>query len=116
MKGTVNVTPGQHYVDFGNGKNSWGLIHPKRFPIQEVFTQVHHFKWDSTVVDRLREVASEEKDYTFWWEYKKMYEAIKDNSYQINVNNPEFMFEELKEFSYISYNNWSVLRNKIVLI
>jgi len=116
MKGTVNVTPGQHYVDFGNGKNSWGVSHPKRFPVQEVFTQVHHFKWDSTVVDRLREVASVKENYTFWKEYNKMYLAIKDNSYQINVNNPEFMFEELKEFSYISYNNWSVLRNKIVLI
>lgn len=116
MKGTVNVTPGQHYVDFGNGKNSWGTSHPKRFPIEEVFTQVHHFKWDSTVVGRLREVASVKEDYTFWREYKKMHLAIRKNKMKIDINNPEFMFEELKEFSYISYNNWSVLRDKIVLI
>ena len=116
MRGTVNVTPGQHYVDFGNGKNSWGISHPKRFPIQEVFTQVHHFKWDSTVVDRLKEVASVKEDYTFWQEYRKMYLAIRKNKMRIDINNPEYMFEELKEFSYISYNNWSNLRNKIVLI
>jgi len=116
MKGTVNVTPGQHYVDFGNGSTSWGTSHPKRFPIEEVFTQVHHFKWDSTVVARLKEVASVKEDYTFWSEYKKMYLAIRKNKMKIDINNPEFMFEELKEFSYISYNNWSVLRNKIVLI
>ena len=116
MKGTVDVTPGQHYVDFGNGKNSWGTSHPKRFPIEEVFTQVHHFKWDSTVVDRLREVDSVKEDYTFWREYKKMHLAIRKNKIKIDINNPEFMFEELKEFSYISYNNWSVLRDKIVLI
>ena len=35
---------------------------------------------------------------------------------RIDINNPEYMFEELKEFSYISYNNWSNLRDKIVLI
>jgi len=116
MKGTVDVTPGQHYVDLKNGSTSWGRFHPRRFPIEEVFTQVHHFKWDSTVLERLLEVASEKKDYTFWWEYKKMYEVIKGTNNQINVNNPEYMFEELKEFSYISYSNWSVLRDKIVLI
>ena len=116
MKGTVNVTPGQHYVDFGNGKNSWGTSHPKRFPIEEVFTQVHHFKWDSTVVDRLKEVASVKEDYTFWQEYKKMYLAVRKNKMRIDINNTEYMFEKLKEFSYISYNNWSNLRDKIVLI
>lgn len=116
MKGTVNVTSGQHYVDFGNGKNSWGKSHSKRFPIEEVFTQVHHFKWDSSVLKRLKEVASVKEDYSYWWEYKKMYQAIKNNKMQIDLNNPEYMFEELKEFSYISYNNWSNLRDKIVLI
>lgn len=116
MKGTVNVTSGQHYVDFGSGKNSWGTSHPKRFPIKEIFTQVHHFKWDSTVVERLKEVSSVKEDYTYWQEYKKMYLAVRKNKMRIDINNPEYMFEELKEFSYISYNNWSILRDKIVLI
>lgn len=119
MKGHVKLTPGQHYVDFGNGNTSWGTSHPKRMPIHKCFTQVHHFKWDSSVLDRLYEVASVEKDYTYWWEYKKMYEAIKDNNNQININNPDYSVAKMKHFSYIDYNdyeNWTTLRDKIVLI
>ena len=113
MKGKVDVTPGQHYVDFRNGKNSWGKEHPKRFPIDEVFTQVHHFKWDSSVLDRLLEVAAEKEEYTYHWEYEKMYNSIKNSDFKINLDNPEFMFERLNNFSYIDYKNWSKLLNVI---
>lgn len=116
MKGRVKVTPGQHYVDFGNGKTSWGREHPKRFPIDEVFTQVHHFKWDSSVIDRLQEVANEKQDYTFHWEYQKMYDAIKDSNFKINLKNKEYMFEKLNDFSYIEYNNWNTLKDLITKI
>ena len=116
MKGHVRVTPGQHYVDFGNGETSWGTSHPKRMPIEDCFVQVHHFKWDSSVLERLKEVSEVEEDYTYWWEYKKMLEAIKDSNFKVNLNKPEFLFEKLKEFSYLSYNNWSILRDKIVAI
>lgn len=116
MKGSVKVTPGQHYVDFGNGVTSWGTSHPKRFPVDEIFTQVHHFKWDSSVLERLKEVASVEEDYTYWWEYKKMYKAIEVMDWKIDLNNPEFLFERLNSFSYIEYNKWNKLKNTIVKI
>ena len=48
-----------------------------------------------------------------------MYESIKDSNWKINVNNPEYLVENLKNFHYIDYNdytNWSVLKNKIVAI
>ena len=115
MKGSVQVSPGQHYVNFEDGKNSWGRQHPKRFPIEEVFTQVHHFKWDSTVVKRIKEVSETKEDYTFWSEYKKMYSKIK-NTEKIDIKNPSFMFEKLNNFSYIGYKQWDKLREKIVLI
>lgn len=114
MKGTVDVTSGQHYVDFKDGTNSWGRSHPKRFPIEEVFTQVHHFKWDSTVIQRVKEVSETKEDYTFWNEYRKMYYGLINN--KVNINNPEFMFEKLKDYSYIGYKNWDIIREKIVLI
>ena len=60
----------------------------------EGFIQVHHFKWDSTVLERLKEVSETEKDYTFWEEYKKMYNAIKDNDWKININEPKFGLEK----------------------
>ena len=116
MKGKVNITPGQHYVDFGNKITSWGKYHPKRFPVNEVFTQVHHFKWDSSVMDRLQDVASVEEDYSFYWEYKKMYNAIKKSNMKIDIKNPKFMFEKLNNFSYIDYKKWKLLVNLIVNI
>ena len=114
MKGSVELTSGQHYVDMGEGKTSWGRSHPKRFPIEEVFTQVHHFKWDSTVIQRMKEVSQTKKPYTFWQEYKTMLSNIKNN--KIDINNPDYMFERLNDFSYIGYKNWNIIREKIVLI
>lgn len=116
MKGNINLTSGQHYVDLGDGKTSWGKSHPKRFPIEEVFTQVHHFKWDSTVIQRVKEVSETKAEYTYWKEYKIMYDSIVDNNYKINIKNPEYMFEKLQDFSYIGYKQWNQLREKIVLI
>lgn len=116
MKGKIKLTSGQHYVNFGNDQTSWGTSHPKRFPVDEVFTQVHHFKWDSSVLERLQEVAAVKEDYTFHWEYKKMYEAIKDSNFKIDLKNPEYMLEELKDFSYIEYKNWNILKEYIIKI
>lgn len=115
MKGSVQVSPGQHYVNFEDGKNSWGRQHPKRFPIEEIFTQVHHFKWDSTVIKRIKEVSETKESYTFWSEYKKMYSKIKDTE-KIDIKDTAFMFEKLNNFSYIGYKQWDKLREKIVLI
>lgn len=119
MKGYQNLTPGQHYARFSGGKNSWGHSHPKRMPIEECFTQVHHFKWDSTCVDRIKKVADNKKDYSYSDEYRIMYEAIKENNFKININNPEFLVERLNNLSYIDYmdyDNWNLLINKIVKI
>ena len=119
MKGYADVTPGQHYVDFGNGVSSWGKKHPKRMPVQEVFTQVHHFKWDSTCVDRIKKVADIDKGYAYSHEYRIMYNAIKDSGWKIDVNNLKYLVEELKETSYIEYMDyphWSTLTDKIISI
>ena len=74
----IHVTNGQHYAIL-DGETVWGeegAKHPLRYPPGrgEGFIQVHHFKWDSTVLERLKEVSETEEDYTFWEEYKKMYE------------------------------------------
>ena len=119
MKGYQDVTPGQHYALFKDGTNSWGVGHPKRMPVNEVFTQVHHFKWDSSCVNRIKKVADNKKEYSFSDEYMVMYNAIKDSNWKIDINNPEYFIDSLREFSYIEYNdytNWTVLKDKIVLI
>ena len=119
MKGHVNVTPGQHYVDFGNGKTSWGRKHPKRMPFKECFVQVHHFKWDSTCIDRIKKVADIKKEYAYSEEYQKMYDALEKSNWKIDIENNKYKVEKLKDFSYINYNdysNWNRLTRKIVLI
>ena len=118
MKGYQKVTPGQHYAKFKIG-NSWGTKHPKRMPVEECFTQVHHFKWDSTVLERLLEVAQTKKDYSYHAEYNKMYRAIARNDWKINIENKDFLVEKLNNNSYLIYNDyphWVDLTNKIIKI
>ena len=118
MKGHQDVTPGQHYAQFKDG-NSWGKSHPKRMPIEEVFTQVHHFKWDSTCIDRIEAVGDIRQEYAYSNEYRKMYHAIRKSNWKIDIDNIKFLVEELKEFSYIEYMDyphWDTLTKKIVTI
>ena len=119
MLGSQDVTSGQHYADFGYNKNSWGRWHRKRMPIDIVFTQVHHFKWDSTCKDRIKEVADTRIEYSWFWEYEKLYEELEKSNWVVDINKPEFLFEKLDNFSYINYNDyskWDMLRDKIVTI
>ena len=119
MKGYQTISSGQHYATFNDGSNSWGKKHRKRMPIEECFTQVHHFKWDSSCVNRIKKVADNNKDYLYSEEYKIMYEAIKKSNWKIDIENLKYLVEELKEFSYIDYMDyphWDTLKNKIVTI
>ena len=105
MKGHVDLVPGQHYAIVDN-KNSWGKSHRRRMPIQDVFVQVHHFKWDSSVLQRLMEVAAVREDYSFWKEYNKMHREIVKSDYKINLKNKNYLVEKLKNNSYIDYKDY----------
>ena len=118
-KGFQKVSSGQHYAVFEDGKNSWGRYHPKKVPVELAFTQVHHFKWDYSCIERIKDVSETKEKYTYWWEYKKLYDSIKDNSFKIDINNPIYDIQDLKNNSYINYNdykNWNKLRDIIVKI
>lgn len=122
MKGKIHVTNGQHYA-IVDGETVWGEEggkHPLRYPPGrgEGFIQVHHFKWDSTVLERLKEVSETEKDYTFWKEYKKMYKAIEINDWKIDINNPMFGLEKQVPFQneHWDYQYWNRLTKGIIKI
>ena len=122
MKGKIEITNGQHYAHI-DGKDVWGeegINHPLRYPPGrgEGFIQVHHFKWDSTVLKRLKEVSETEEDYTFWKEYKKMYNAIKDNDWKINIDDPKFGLEKQVPFEneHWDYQYWNRLTKGILKI
>jgi hypothetical protein len=114
MKGYVEITSGQHYAKL-NGETTWGLQSNNKSiaPIDRYSIQVHHFKWDSTCVERIKAVADIKKDYAYSKEYLKMYQAIRSNNFQIDITNPEFMMENIGEGE---YSQWKNLFEKIITI
>lgn len=119
VRGYVNVTPGQHYVDFGRGYNSWGKTHPQRYPIENVFVQVHHFKWDSTAIERVKEVSETRENYSFWKEYRRMYRAIKSNNNKIDISKRKFYIEKqitTATPTFDEYTCWDRVKQLIIKI
>jgi hypothetical protein len=114
MKGYVELTPGQHYAKI-DGHTTWkwqGWNHPSINPNDTV--QVHHFKWDSTSIDRVKAVADVKQEYSFSNEYKLMYWALRKSNFTIDLNNNEYMFElGLKQPEFSGYKKWNNLINKI---
>lgn len=117
IKGYVQLTSGQHYVSI-DGQTTWkwqGWYHPLIAPIGEYSVQVHHFKWDETCMDRIRDVANTNKEYASSEEYRKMYREIAKSRFVIDIQNEEYMFEDIGD-DYNGYSQWKNLLNKIVAI
>jgi hypothetical protein len=119
MKGYIDITSGQHYAKI-NDQTTWrwqGWSHPLIAPIETHSVQVHHFKWDSTSIDRILDVANLNEDYAFSNEYFQMYKEIKKTNLKIDLMNPEYMFElGLTTPTFNGYKNWNKLIKKIVSI
>ena len=115
MKGYIEITPGQHYAKI-DGQTTWrwqGWNHPLIAPVDKYSVQVHHFKWDSTCGERIREVANIMKDYSYSEEYRKMYRALSKTRFKIDINNPTFMIEN---DGFKDYGQWNKLLKKIISI
>ena len=110
MKGDIRVTNGQHYAMI-DGEDTYGdrWMHDLRYPVSDCFIQVNHFKWDVSVMRRLKEVAFEKKDYTYHWEYKKMFDYIMDNFGRINIRDDRFMIERCEK-NYDDYSQWDKIK------
>jgi hypothetical protein len=117
MKGYVELTAGQHYAKIDE-QTTWkwqGWNHPLINP--HSFVQVHHFKWDSTSGERVREVANVMKDYSYSEEYRIMYRQLAKTRFKIDLNESEFMFElGLDKPEFKSYRQWDKLIKKIITI
>ena len=115
MKGHIEITSGQHYAKI-DGHTTWrwqGWNHPLIAPVEEYNVQVHHFKWDSTCIERIKQVADIRKDYAASDEYLKMYQSLRSNNFEIDVTNEEYMFEYVGEND---YKQWNKLFKKIISI
>ena len=117
MKGHIELTSGQHYAKI-HGQTTWrwqGWNHPLINPNDTV--QVHHFKWDSTAIDRIKKVAEVDKDYAYSAEYTEMFKALIKTKFKIDLIKTEYMFElGLVQPEYEKYKNWNNLINKIMSI
>jgi hypothetical protein len=117
MKGYVELTSGQHYAKL-DGFTTWkwqGWNHPLIYDSGEV--QVHHFKWDKTSIDRIKDVANVKQAYAYSDEYQVMYDKLRKSKFKIDLNKSEFMFElGLKTPEYKTYRNWNKLIKKIKTI
>ena len=116
LKGKHNVVSGQHFVDFGNGETSWGTSHPLCYPTEKNFTQVHHFKWDYSVLERLKEVGNSTANKSFASEYRLMLSAIEYLGWRLDLNEREYMFERVEEPNYERFRKWNTLTKKIMNI
>ena len=45
-----------------------------------------------------------------------MYRNIQINNWKIDINNPEFMFQEMKDNSYSDYIKWKEISDVIIKI
>ena len=118
MKGSVDVTSGQHFAVIGD-TDTWrerGWNHPNRYPIEKGFIQVHHFKWDSTCVERIKEVSKTKKEYTYWKEYREMFIRLKRNKFLVDINEKDYYIDSIDTYDYSDYKHWSELTQKIVEI
>ncbi len=127
VKGHVEITNGQHYAKI-RGETTygdrWTYAKEKGFPaIRQhpiypdlntgVFIQVHHFKWDITVVNRLKDVSDIKEDYTYHEEYKRMFDYILDNNMKIDITDERFKIERCgKEFG--DYSRWNEVRDEAI--
>jgi hypothetical protein len=115
LKGYIEITPGQHYAKI-DGHTTWkwqGWNHPLIAPVNEYNVQVHHFKWDSTCVERIKAVADIKQLYSYSDEYKKMYQALRSNNFEIDITDSRFMIEHA---GFWGYNQWNKLFKIIISI
>jgi hypothetical protein len=109
VKGHVEITNGQHYAKIGSYDtygDRWNNIY--RSPH---FIQVHHFKWDISVIGRLREVSRIKKDYTYHEEYKRMFDYILDNNMKIDIKDERFRITRSGKH-YDDYPYWDKIRTQ----
>lgn len=119
VKGYIEITNGQHYAKI-NDQTTWrwqGWEHPLIAPYKEYSIQVHHFKWDETSIARIKAVADIQQDYAFSKEYLRMYVALKNTDFKVDLKEEEYMFESTYGIGkFYEYSQWNKLIKKIISI
>lgn len=119
VKGYVEITNGQHYAKI-DGHTTWrwqGWHHPLIAPIDTHSVQVHHFKWDKTSIERVKNVAMINQSYAYSSEYRKMYESLRKTKFIIDLDETDYLFEKnIPQPEFRRYKQWNKLIKKIISI
>ena len=119
VKGKIEITAGQHYAKI-DGFTTWrwqGWNHPLIAPIDMYSVQVHHFKWDETAIERIKDVANLNQEYAYSAEYNKMYDELNKTNFVIDITKPEYMTQISDGQAFYSvYRLWDRLMKKIASI
>lgn len=119
VRGYVEITSGQHYAKI-DGHTTWrwqGWHHPLIAPIDTHTVQVHHFKWDKTSIERVKNIAMINQSYAYSSEYRKMYESLRKTKFIIDLDETEYMFEKnIPQPEFRRYKQWNKLIKKIISI
>jgi hypothetical protein len=104
-RGSVRLAPGQHAVLKQDGVVG--------YPLKRGLVQVHHFKWDSTVLDRhlstldtLKRVSKAGRE-TVRTSYQTMYDHLVAHGGKVDVTDRRGMFAECPEPLFSAYPHWS---------
>lgn len=113
VKSGQKVTSGQHYARFEDvGDEEEGRLRwANAYPVDGCFVQVHHFKWDSTVLDRLRETAESHCRYSE--EFHKMRQEILNNSEKIPLLREYYIEDYDPKEKYKSFSKWEQVKQLI---
>lgn len=104
-KGKVRLAAGQHFVLKDQGVEG--------YPIPLGLVQVHHFKWDSTVLSRhlhtlaTLKPAERPGDDDSRRSYQTMYEYLKANGGRVTVSERRALFAECPAPVFAAYPYWS---------
>jgi hypothetical protein len=119
VRGYIEITNGQHYTKI-DGHTTWrwqGWHHPLIAPTDTHSIQVHHFKWDKSSIERVRNVAMVNQPYAYSSEYRKMYESLRKTKFKIDLDETEYMFEKnTSKPEFKQYKQWNKLIKKIISI
>ncbi len=115
-KGSTRLHDGQHYAsvkaaDFPRLSTYLkALTYQWRYPVNECFVQVHHFKWDMTVIARTRLVTETRRDYSYYWEYELMLKFIEQHHNLIPFKET-FLIQECGS-RFDDFRNWEAVREQ----
>jgi hypothetical protein len=111
-KGHVMLGPGQHVVLPRDGVRS--------YPLQRGLVQVHHFKWDSTVLARhvntlaTLKSAVADVDRTCRVTYQTMYDYLVANGNKADLTDPRGLFAVCPEPDFAAYPHWAEIMKHVL--